>query len=203
MSEPSPLFTLVGRMKVEELARLAGTSVEGLVAAVLAATPVHAPAGAAAPIARSRAPKPIAMGEPPLAAMFGRATYRQIRDAVDRWLLARVLVDENAGNVSRTARRLRLSRRVVRERWARILAAGVWSADEAGLPLVSPAGSAPPSLTAVLEPAGSYGDVRTALDRWLIGGMLAREQGNVSRAARGLAMPRTQLRKRWARVQPG
>jgi DNA-binding NtrC family response regulator len=216
------LHTLVGHMKVEQLARLAGLGVEELVATVMAAGPdVSAPParvsnGTPAPT-RTRArraqsareattpdPSPVAAPtpyEPPLAAMFGHVTHRELHRVVDRWLLERVLAEEG-GNVSHAASRLGISRRTLREHRVRASDPSVdrWAlaADRAA---DAPDVPAPPSLAAVLTGGGSYRDIRKSVDRWLIGGTLAREHGNVTRTASSLGMSRKDLRARWARVR--
>lgn len=49
----------------------------------------------------------------------GLQTHAAVHDAVDRWLLSEVFAQEG-GNVTATARRLVISRRNLRERWARV-----------------------------------------------------------------------------------
>jgi DNA-binding NtrC family response regulator len=207
MPDSSPLLALVGRMKVEQLARLVGLDVEELVAVVVGTPQVGARARARpASVRTPTVAPPIASvtptGEPPLAAMFGRASYRDLHRAVDRWVLARVL-DEEGGNVSHAASRLHVSRRTLRERWARARdfqpKAPLASGDSQP---TGPDGLEPPSLTEVLVKGGKYADIRNAVDLWLIGGTLAREQGNVTRTAQSLGIARKQVRERWARVRP-
>lgn len=205
-------------MKVAQLARLAGFGVEELASLVLGAPPnrreTASSTGATRPTtdvasAGSTSPRAAAHGmppsgsspEPPLAAMFGRATHHELHRVVDRWLLGRVLHEAN-DNVSHAAKRLGISRRTLREHRDRARDPGVdtWTT---GTPPhePSPGTPEPPSLTAVLEGGGTYRDIRTVVDRWLIGGTLAREQNNVTWAARSLGMSRKDLRARWARVR--
>lgn len=204
-------------MKVEQLARLVGLGVEELVVLVVGARPTgpevtNRPAAAAPPPARTRTrrstseratpPEPAAAGataEPPLAAMLGQVTHRELHRVVDRWLLGRVLAEEG-GNVSHAATRLGISRRTLREHRHRASDPAVdrW-VTAAALP--APDVPEPPSLGEVLARGGSYRDVRKAVDRWLIGSTLAREDGNVTRTASSLGMSRKDLRARWARVR--
>lgn len=231
MPDRSNLLALVGHMKVEQLARLVGLEVEALVAIVAGARPARreadTPSLAGRPEATSttarstgrssghsvapRAAAPLSPSlaagaaseapEPPLAAMFGHVTHRELHRVVDRWLLDRVLAEEG-GNVSHAALRLGISRRTLREHRDRAHDPAVdrW-VNEA--PLVAPSAAAPepPSLDAVLTRGGSYRDLRKAVDRWLIGGTLAREHGNITRTALDLGMSRKDLRARWARVR--
>lgn len=222
MPTPSPLSTLVGHMKVEQLARLVGLGVPDLVEAVMGSSPVHhAPRVASLVRPRTsddhastppvrppgRQPHartsglPAAVSEPPLAAMFGNVTHRELHRVVDQWLFAQVLLEER-GNVTHLARRLGVSRRTSREHRDRVLDASLqrWIAPGARPP-AAPFAPTPPSLMEVLRSGGGYRDIRDAVDRWLIGGILAREQGNVSAAARKLKMSRKDLRLRWQRVQ--
>lgn len=206
-------------MKVEQLARFAGIEVASLVHIVLGASAHPEPSGrngtsrptttaratTAPPNGRAsrRAPARASAGsdEPPLAAMFGHLTHHELHRVVDRWLLGRVLREED-DNVSHAAKRLGISRRTLREHRDRARDPGV-DAWMSGTPphAASADTPQPPSLTAVLEGGGSYRDVRKVVDRWLIGGTLAREQNNVTWAARSLGMSRKDLRARWARVR--
>ncbi len=133
--------------------------------------------------------------------MFGHITHHELHRVVDRWLLGRVLAEEG-DNVSHAAKRLGISRRTLREHRDRSRDPSVdpWTSGALPHEPLSDA-PAPPSLSAVLEWGGSYRDVRKAVDRWLIGGTLAREQNNVTWAARSLGMSRKDLRARWARVR--
>ena len=58
-----------------------------------------------------------------------------------------------------------------------------------------------PSVLAVLANGGDYRRIRDTVDRWLLGATLAREHGNITRAARSLGMSRKDLRARWNRVR--
>lgn len=139
--------------------------------------------------------------EPPLAAMFGHATHHELHRVVDRWLLDRVLREEG-DNVSHAATRLGISRRTLREHRdrARDPQVDAWMSSTPPH-TASPDTPQPPVLSAVVEAGGTYRDVRMAVDRWLLGSTLEREQGNVTWAARNLGMSRKDLRARWARVR--
>jgi DNA-binding NtrC family response regulator len=133
--------------------------------------------------------------------MFGHLTHHELHRVVDRWLLGRVLREEG-DNVSHAAKRLGISRRTLREHRDRALDRSVDAWMTSTPPHAASADTPPPpSLTTVLEGGGTYRDVRKAVDRWLIGGTLAREQNNVTWAARSLGMSRKDLRARWARVR--
>lgn len=221
MPDPTNLVSLVGHMKVEQLARLAGLGVEELAKLVLDApssrhaapshnganrsTTTHVtqanPERSEARLAAPTASSTTGTDEPPLAAMFGHLDHHELHRVVDRWLLGRVLQAEG-DNVSHAAKRLGISRRTLREHRDRALDPSV-DAWMSGAPphAPSPDTPPPPSLAEVLEAGGTYRDVRKAIDRWLIGGTLAREQNNVTWAARSLGMSRKDLRARWARVR--
>lgn len=216
MPDRSNLLALVGHMKVEQLARLVGLEVEALVAMVSGARPARreaeprtstptravAPRAAPPPSPSLAARAPSETPEPPLAAMFGHVTHRELHRVVDRWLLDRVLAEEG-GNVSHAALRLGISRRTLREHRERAHDPAVdrWVTSEAQQLAPSADAPAPPSLHDVLTRGGSYRDLRKAVDRWLIGGTLAREYGNITRTALELGMSRKDLRARWARVR--
>jgi len=207
---------------VEQLARLVGVGVEDVVAIVFGApsarrraptpragasrstkttttTATTETTRASTPAART-APASVA-SEPPLAAMFGHVTHHELHRVVDRWLLGRVLQEEG-DNVSHAAKRLGISRRTLREHRdrARDPQVDAWMSSTPPH-AASPDTPEPPSLSAVVEAGGAYRDVRMAVDRWLIGGTLEREQSNVTWAARSLGMSRKDLRARWARVR--
>lgn len=194
-------------MKVEQLARFVGLGIEDVVAVILGAPRAHREQHRVRPtVVVPPSPPAATSGEPLRAAMVGHATYHDVHRVVDRWLLTRVL-DEERGNVSHAAQRLRVSRRTLRERWARVR-------DRAAAPAPAPApaeaeneapgatAEAPPSLGELLARGRTYAEIRDAVDRWLIGGTLAGEHGNVSRTARRLGIVRKQVRERWARVRP-
>lgn len=218
MPDPNHLVALVGHMKVEQLARFVGIEVAALVDVVLGAPSSPAPSGrnGTSRSTTARATPERANGraslrtvarasadtnEPPLAAMFGHLTHHELHRVVDRWLLGRVLREEG-DNVSHAAKRLGISRRTLREHRDRARDPGVDAWMSSAPPHEASADTPPPpSLSTVLEGGGSYRDVRKAVDRWLIGGTLAREQNNVTWAARSLGMSRKDLRARWARVR--
>lgn len=133
--------------------------------------------------------------------MIDRATYRQIHTAVDRWYVVHVM-NEEGGNVSRVARRLRVSRKRVRVMWARLRStAGKDDLRKILSKGSSKASSAPPAPDlAPLLAKGTYREVHDTLDRWLLGHTLSRVDGNVSQAARDLAVSRKHLRDHLARV---
>jgi len=211
-------------MKVEQLARLAGLGVEELVATIMGASPARSRATTGSTssrpesTSRTAADRSITTGgstdeitprepaarapgaEPPLAAMFGQVTHRELHRVVDRWLLGRVLGEEG-GNVSHAAQRLGISRRTLREHRDRASDPSVDRWASASVPAAAPDVPAPPSLGPLLEQGGTYRDLRKAIDRWLIGNTLAREEGNVTRTASSLGMSRKDLRARWARVK--
>jgi len=134
--------------------------------------------------------------------MFGHLTHHELHRVVDRWLLGRVLQEES-DNVSHAAKRLGISRRTLREHRDRAFDPSVdpWTKTSALPHEPLSDAPAPPSLATVLERGGSYRDIRTLVDRWLIGGTLDREHNNVTWAARSLGMSRKDLRARWARVR--
>jgi DNA-binding NtrC family response regulator len=134
-----------------------------------------------------------------LADMIDRATYRQIHTAVDRWYVVNVM-NEERGNVSRVARRLRVSRKRVRVLWARLRStAGKDDARKSRGP-GKPSNAPPPPALEPLLPKGTYREVHDTVDRWLLGHTLTRVDGNVSQAARDLAVSRKHLRDHLARV---
>jgi DNA-binding NtrC family response regulator len=191
-------------MKVAQLARLVGLRIEDVVAVVLGDTRGPGALHRLRPIVdtdTTRLGPP--SSEPPLAAMLGHATYHDVHRAVDRWLIARVL-DEERGNISHAAHRLRVSRRTLRQRWARVRELPPRHAAPPPATAL-PGGTrehAPPSLTELLDQGRTYAEIRDAVDRWLIGNTLARAEGNVTHAARHLGIVRKQVRERWARVRP-
>src|SRR5690606_7746349 len=54
--------------------------------------------------------------EPELGQLLGRATRREIKEVIDRWVLGRVLA-ACEWNITHAANRLEVSRRKLRERW--------------------------------------------------------------------------------------
>lgn len=193
-------------MKVEQLARLVGLRIEDVVATVLGGPRLGPHQHRVRPSVDTDTKRPTAASsEPPLAAMLGRATYHDVHRAVDRWLLTRVL-EEERGNISHAAQRLRVSRRTLRQRWARVRDRPVGHAAPSATPVNgSPSPSpelAPPSLAVLLARGHAYAEIRDAVDRWLIGNTLARAHGNVTHAARQLGIVRKQVRERWTRVGP-
>ena len=221
MPDPSNLVSLVGHMRVQQLAQLVGLGVGDVVEIVLgvpsdqhsrpsgrngASRPTHSVAfertpSRLAPLPSASPSTSVDTSEPPLAAMFGHLTRHELHRVVDRWLLGRVLHEE-ADNVSHAAKRLGISRRTLREHRDRARDASVdpWLSGDPPH-AASPDTPEPPSLSALLERGGSYRDIRKAIDRWLIGGTLVREQNNVTWAARSLGMSRKDLRARWSRVR--
>lgn len=122
MSDRARLVEVMGRIKVWELARLAGASVEQVIAVVVRAARLpdftrSAPtdAGRAAALATLRGRVAPPTEPPPLVELVGRATLRELDVVVDRWVLALVL-HEHDWNVAR----LDISRRALRGRWAKV-----------------------------------------------------------------------------------
>lgn len=133
--------------------------------------------------------------------MIDRATYRQIHTAVDRWYVVNVM-NEEGGNVSRVARRLRVSRKRVRVMWARLRStAGKDDLRKILAKSSKPTGAPPAPDLAPLLAKGTYREVHDTVDRWLLGHTLSRVEGNVSQAARDLAVSRKHLRDHLARVK--
>jgi len=132
--------------------------------------------------------------------MLDRATYKQIHSAIDRWYVVNVM-NEEGGNVSRVARRLRVSRKRVRVLWAR-LRSGAGRDDLKKILKApgKPSNAPPPPDIVPLLPKGTYREVHDTVDRWLLGHTLGRVDGNVSQAARDLAVSRKHLRDHLARV---
>jgi hypothetical protein len=60
----------------------------------------------------------------------------------------------------------------------------------------------PPSLGTLLTEGRSQLDIRYIVDRWCLGGILAREHGNLRRASRRLGLARNVLRERRSRLLP-
>jgi hypothetical protein len=161
------------------------------------------PAKAAAPRSPTISAAPLVAPDdpPPLADMIDRATYRQIHNGVDRWYVINVM-NEEGGNVSRVARRLRVSRKRVRVLWARLRANA--GKDDLKKILKSggkPSNAPPPPDIVPLLGKGTYREVHDTVDRWLLGHTLGRVDGNVSQAARDLAVSRKHLRDHLARVK--
>lgn len=203
--DTAQLLELIGRLRVRELARIADLSIERLVAEVLRAEGLPAlrsldreppkvysgPPSTLVPI-----PGAVPPGEPALVELAGRATLREIEAIVDRWLLGFVL-QANDWNVSRSARRLGVSRRFLRERWAAVLQLAIEPAGaglEGSVEGVA-SGPAPPSLAGILAGGGTYREVRRAVRGWLVGWALELEGGNVTRAAKVLGWVRRDVRK--------
>lgn len=225
MSDPNAMTTLVGRMKVEELARFTGLRIEELVEAVLGQQPSQ-PFLNLRPLAHERVrPRPqldgaprlrttpaapsseLSVAEAPLpelTELVGRASYRRIHRAVNRWLLGSVW-EQEAHNVTRAARRLEISRRRFRDLFASAYPDEGRAVDsgELALPL-EPQGDpsqwpAPPPLESLLA-QGTYREVHDAVDRWLLERVLEWTQGNLTHAARHLDVSRKHLREHLARV---
>lgn len=204
MPSSSPLLTLIGRMKVGQLATLTGLGVEELVAIVLGSTPARPPRPTPNPspppadTVGAALPSP---AEPPLAALFGRVTYHELHRVLDRWLLDRTL-EEHRGNVTHAAARLGITRLTLRRHRARARSVRLdqW---QAVAPTTTNASAIPepPSVLAVLADGSDYRRIRDAVDRWLLGATLAREHGNITQAARSLGMSRKDLRVRWKRLR--
>jgi DNA-binding NtrC family response regulator len=151
--------------------------------------------------ARTAAALEASVAPPDLADMIGRASYRQIHTAVDRWYVNSV-ANEERHNVSRVARRLRVSRKRVRGLWARLRSTrGQEDLHKSKRRLGQPSSAPPPPSLAPLLPHGTYREVHDAVDRWLLGHTLTSVGGNLSQAARELAVSRKHLRDHLARVK--
>ena len=196
MSNRARLADVMGRIKVWELARLAGASVEQVIAVVVRAASLPdfsrlAPtdAGRAAALATLRGRVAPPTDPPPLAELVGRATLRELDVVVDRWVLALVL-HEHDWNVTHAAARLAISRRALRGRWAKIR----------DLPLVaagtqpSPSPPEPPSPGLILSHGGTLADVHDAARRWFVERTLERTGGNLTHAALALKASRRFVR---------
>jgi len=132
--------------------------------------------------------------------MLDRATYRQIHNAVDRWFLGHV-IEEVGGNVSRAARRLRVSRKRVRVLWARLRDGRMNPTVDKNLAKrPAPRNAPPPPDIEPLLPRATYREMHDTVDEWLLGHTLEQVEGNVSQAARQLAVSRKHLRDHLARV---
>lgn len=205
------LVPFVATMKVWELAQLAGTSVDAVVSKVVirARLPVFpgmkgAKKSVWRQVARSKAASASHEGEleapvldePELARLLGRATRREIKDVVDRWVLGRVL-EACEWNITYAAKRLEVSRRRVRQRWAAVRAPRVGARlaelTSSGPPMNEPAG---PSLAKLLDQGATHREIHSAVDRWLVDRTLAAKGGNLTHAAKLLNVSRRSLRKR-------
>ncbi|MCX4241990.1 helix-turn-helix domain-containing protein [Paraliomyxa miuraensis] len=213
MSNANAMAILVGRMKVHELARMAGVGLEELVTVVLAhrggtsarraTNDVSSRRRGSVGRSSERSPGPAGPKSsagtpfPALGDMAGQATYRQIHFAIDRWLLGNVW-EQEGHNVSRAATRLEISRRRFRELFARTRSEDPGPAVEAleGKPSAPLAG---PALESLL-PTGTYRTIHDGADRWLLGHVLEWTAGNLTHAARHLDVSRKHLREHLARV---
>ncbi|MCX4239224.1 helix-turn-helix domain-containing protein [Paraliomyxa miuraensis] len=201
MHSSSSSLRLIGRMKVEQFAALAGLGIEELVEVVLGSTPARAPKpirGSSPRPAGALAAAPPSPADPQLAALFGRVTYNELHRALDRWMIDRVL-EEHRGNVSRAAARLGITRRTVRRH--RALADRLDQSQTVTPSTIASAIPTPPAVVAILAHGGDRRRIRDAVDRWLLGATLACAQGNINRAARSLGMTRKSLRVRWNHVR--
>lgn len=210
-------------MKVADLARELGMSVEALVATILdgrdastrRASGERDPASRSAVVHR-RAADP-QTGEPRVAGP-GRgaasqsrfphrevvapagdssdATIWQVHEAVDRWLLAEAL-ERNDGNISHTARELAISRKRLRDRWAQVR-----GLDARAMARIfrSIQADRPPPTRVVLRAHRTYVAIHDEVDRWLLEQVFQQEHGNVTHAAQRLDICRRALRERRARL---
>jgi DNA-binding protein Fis len=201
------LLEVVGRIRVGELARVAGISVAELAGRVMRAAGVGARGWSEVPMAGaerpSRKPARVLRGsldpevpEPALADLAGHASFAEVRAIVDRWLLGRVLA-EHDGNVTRAAARLRISRRRLRTRWAEVRELPATRSGRRDDALAH----VPPSLGELLASGAGCGRIHAAVGRWLIEGTLERLDGNVTRSAMVLGISRAALRRRRAGEQ--
>jgi DNA-binding NtrC family response regulator len=203
-SQSIALIGFVGSMKVEAFARLAGLDVQRLVARLL--EDGRAQGSAARAVPRSVAVVDGALLElaavPALASMIDRGTHREIHAAVDRWYVVSVMNEERA-NVSRAARRLRISRRRLRVLWAASSATAHEDVAHESTPPGRRSDAPPPPSLEPLLAAGTHRQVHDAVDRWLLAHAMAKAGGNVSHAARELGLSRTYLRNRLVRLKLG
>ena len=203
------LHEFVGAMRVQQLAELAGITVEQLVALVGtdgAQPPLNGRAKATHALStkvtesrnlhrnggrtRPRAPSS------PTREDAATPTLREVHEALDRWLLGTVL-EQTDGNITHAAESLGVTRKRVRTRWAEVHALEV---QELSRRLAQFGGSAPPPTPERLHALGTYNAVHEAIDHWVLGQVLDQEAGNITLTARRLDISRRRLRERWSYV---
>ncbi|MCX4240136.1 helix-turn-helix domain-containing protein [Paraliomyxa miuraensis] len=208
------MVRLVEGMKVWELAQFAGTTVEAVVSRVVIAGNLPgvpeirnrnvAPrrrgpeekVAATVEASKESEPEPEVAREPEpeLGRFLGRATRRELKVIVDRWVLGRVLV-ACEWNITHAANRLEVSRRMLRQRWAAVRRPAV-GALMARLASSEPVRGilAGPSLAELLERRATHREIHREIDRWVVRITLAAEGGNVTQAAKNLGTTRRALR---------
>ncbi len=215
MPGSNPLLDLIGRMTIAELAKKVDMSVEALVEMVLSPSPGNgSPSSAAGAATHTRAARPRAnanygksarLRKPSAKASTmsrssitrGKTTsLREVHEALDRWMIG-ALLDEEEGNISRTAVRLGISRKGLRERWARVSHLNLREVKRR----FDRTGVDEPPTQQELRALETHAAMREAVDRWLLGGVLEQEQGNITFAARRLSSNRKHVRQRWAHVR--
>lgn len=181
---------LMGRLTVDEFARLVDLSVEEVVARVINRCAVRSRDESLVIAPRqglSEWPP-----EPRLGEVVVRGSLCEIKEIVDRWLLGFVL-EAHDGNITHAARRLGISRRRLRKRWAEIRGNDP-SAGSRGGTAMSRGGVHAPSMAKILAEGGGHAEVHEAVVRWVVGLSLAEHEGNVSRVALALGISRRVVR---------
>lgn len=197
-----------GCVKVWQLAQLGGLSVGGLIAKVVRSSE-HLPCiprlgslasrtgkrrrnvrKVVAP-AKDWAPR----AEPPaLESLSGRVTIEELDVLVDHWALSLAL-DEHGWNVTRAARRLGISRRVLRERWKKAGAPFVALVERATDGGAEPLPIPTPPLAAMFTDGAGLARLRSAARHWLVACTLALDRGNRTHAAKRLGVSRRRVRE--------
>lgn len=225
MAGSSVQLTLVGRMKVVDLAQVLGMSIEQMVALIvpsgervsggtaargrlgshrqLAVTHRAGPHGHLSgsgrmPVTRRTGSR--RNGSAAAVASRGSAvagvTHRQVHEAVDRWLLAAAL-ERNLGNITHTATELGLSRKRMRERWAEVRLL-----DPRAMARMFKAIKAPVPAPSVeqLRARKTHAAVHDEVDRWLLEQVFQQESRNLTHAALRLHVSRRYFRERRAKL---
>lgn len=197
------LRPVLGRMKVWELAQIANTTVEEMVAKIVRVGRLpRSPGkpgskGSTERRSQGRGTPLVAVieAEPDLGALLRRATRQEVKAIVDGFVIGRVL-EQNDWIISRSAAQLRTSRRMLRKRWRAVHDLPIESLS-AGLEGTSPSPDIPaaPSLRELVERQASIGEIDRVVDRWLVDSTLLDQDGNVTEAARRLKVSRRVLRK--------
>ena len=232
MPKHHALIELVGTMRVHLLAELAGITVGELAALILADDGMRSPEPSPKSRAPSRSKRSRKSTDPSpstptpsrtrrreprppkskRAAAKGRSktqlalfddgptpTLAELHEALDRWLIGEAIEQMN-GNITHAAERLATHRKRVRNRWAEVRDI---DALELQRRLARIQATEPSPTLEDLRAIGTLAAVHDAVDHWALGAALTQEEGNLSAAARRLAISRRTLRKNWARLQPG